>query len=392
MAVVYRELGAAAPARTGQGFWIVAQAAADIHVSGTSTPLTESFAIPLQPGWNMVANPFAFPVGAESISYPANSEYVLRSWDPSLGYAIRRTMEPARGYFLYLEGTDPDSLRIAPVAAASVRRADSRREARRDHDLASSWLPGFPAEADDGWCVRVEATSGGHADLENWFGQVAGASTGKDRSDLVEAPAAPGDYVRLSFVISSGQALTADFHGLGGDGEPGQGGTPGATWSLALDSNLYGQEAAVVFAVEKPLPVGWRLVAIDTASLAFTDLLAEPVLAVRAAAGSAPRQSWRVAAGPDAYIENIRRTVEFDFDRSAPGAILAYPRPNPFVSGGETEIALASPRRQAGLVRVYDVRGRLVRELYAGELARGWQRFLWNGRDGHGQPDRKSVV
>jgi hypothetical protein len=44
----------------------------------------------------------------------------------------------------------------------------------------------------------------------------------------------------------------------------------------------------------------------------------------------------------------------------------------------------ASPREQV-VVRIFDVRGGLVRELYAGQGTGDWQNLIWNGRADSGQ-------
>jgi flagellar hook assembly protein FlgD len=44
------------------------------------------------------------------------------------------------------------------------------------------------------------------------------------------------------------------------------------------------------------------------------------------------------------------------------------------------------PRRGSAGVRVYDVRGSLVRELARGEFAAGQHRLTWDGRSGAGAP------
>jgi flagellar hook assembly protein FlgD len=44
-----------------------------------------------------------------------------------------------------------------------------------------------------------------------------------------------------------------------------------------------------------------------------------------------------------------------------------------------------------GEVSVYNVRGQLVRRLFTGEIAHGWQRYLWDGRDDRGQTSAAGV-
>lgn len=62
-------------------------------------------------------------------------------------------------------------------------------------------------------------------------------------------------------------------------------------------------------------------------------------------------------------------------------AVAAYPNPfNP-----ETTIAVSLPQVADCSLKIYDLRGLLVRELFAGPVAAGIARFTWNGRDDRGQ-------
>jgi len=92
-------------------------------------------------------------------------------------------------------------------------------------------------------------------------------------------------------------------------------------------------------------------------------------------AGSA---TWSGAPAPT-------QTTVGTVDAGAPGvaAPAVYPaRPNPFVS--DTEIAFALPAAGRASLRVYDVRGRLVRVLVDGESPAGVRHVRWNGRDASG--------
>ena len=68
------------------------------------------------------------------------------------------------------------------------------------------------------------------------------------------------------------------------------------------------------------------------------------------------------------------------------GRRLGAAAPNPFRP--LTEVALDVPAFQTPAqvtVRVYDVAGRLARELYQGPLAGGTHHFRWDGRDAAGR-------
>lgn len=60
-----------------------------------------------------------------------------------------------------------------------------------------------------------------------------------------------------------------------------------------------------------------------------------------------------------------------------------FTAPNPF--NPQTKIELSLPAATTGNLRVYDIRGRLVAELYRGTLDKGMNVFTWDGRDGHGR-------
>lgn len=57
--------------------------------------------------------------------------------------------------------------------------------------------------------------------------------------------------------------------------------------------------------------------------------------------------------------------------------------PNPF--NPETNIELYLPTEISGTVKVFDIRGRLVVELYSGQFTAGQNSFVWQGRDDSGR-------
>jgi len=79
-------------------------------------------------------------------------------------------------------------------------------------------------------------------------------------------------------------------------------------------------------------------------------------------------------------------------DVAAPGiaAPAVFPAaPNPFVSG--TDIAYALPSATRASLRVYDVRGRLVRVLVDGTVPAGLHRARWDGRDATGRASSAGI-
>jgi hypothetical protein len=63
--------------------------------------------------------------------------------------------------------------------------------------------------------------------------------------------------------------------------------------------------------------------------------------------------------------------------------------PNPF--NPETTLELSLPKRAAVSVKVFDLRGMLVRTLFEGELAAGTKALKWDGRTNQGQTASSGV-
>jgi len=103
------------------------------------------------------------------------------------------------------------------------------------------------------------------------------------------------------------------------------------------------------------------------------------------------RQSMLVYGGLDGIYEDD--TYELLFDQvtavadapaeSAPAAMTLHAAyPNPFRSSAAIDFDVARPRE--GRIAVYDVHGRLVRELRRGLLPQGSSSIRWDGTDGRG--------
>ena len=71
------------------------------------------------------------------------------------------------------------------------------------------------------------------------------------------------------------------------------------------------------------------------------------------------------------------------------GLRLSRATPNPF--RGATTLAWALPQAADVSLAIYDVGGRLVRELQSGRFEAGQHEAVWNGLDAHGRPAAAGV-
>jgi hypothetical protein len=125
---VYPTLGGATPTVTqpGQGYWVKETSAQSFHTIGKAVP--SPFQIVLQPGWNLIGDPFTtsvttaslqvtlpIAVGASAANVPisfqtaVNDQIVVLpvwTWDPAQGQYVQATsVDPFKGYWLYVNST-----------------------------------------------------------------------------------------------------------------------------------------------------------------------------------------------------------------------------------------------------------------------------------------------
>lgn len=104
-----------APADTfhlGTGYWVDLSASATITSMGTVAPAGVPYSIALSPGWNMIGDPFASPVGVGTLTVEDSSAQAATSTTPlaiygySGGKYVEETasdsLEPYVGYWIYV--------------------------------------------------------------------------------------------------------------------------------------------------------------------------------------------------------------------------------------------------------------------------------------------------
>lgn len=353
----YNEPPFAEDPESGQGFWLISRDLTSINTSGFSTALDANFSIELQQGWNQIANPFAFPVDFDSVILPEHTEANLIGWDREAGsYRHNQTvLEPSRGYWIKHNGASTD-MEIPPIGSSSGLKSRTAST----HGMGSD---------ESGWSVHVEATAGGFGDTGNRFGMRPGATSEKDAIDFSDAPAPPSGHVSLSFLLGE-EILLTDYRSQDSNGE---------CWEMVLRSDQKDAPFEVTFRREGDLPAGWKVVAIDVASLLETDL--GEGAALRGLTSPNLDCIWHIAAGPPDYIDEIRGEIEGP--RLAQFA-LGTVSPNPFRVQSGTSFSLFIPHDAEVTLRVVGLSGQVVRNLLRGRLERGVHRIPWDGSNDGG--------
>ncbi len=334
-----------APLAPGVGFWLAAREGSGFDIEDArSVAATAPAILTLQPGWNQIGSPFAFPVawedvgGHEAVSPPA-------AWDGQEYALDQAVLQPWEGYFVENPTDGPVELAVPPTAAdpASLRRASATDAA--------------------GYRLRLRAESGDFRDTQNVLGFAEGAAPGRDRFDLAEPPP-PGDHVRLS-LMTDGVRLARSL-------QPDRG---GAAWEADVSSTpglVAGgpRTVAVTLQDEAARPAGYGLYVLDLdrgTALPLTGDRFEVTLTP-----SEPARRLRVIVGTEAFAETAAQGLPL----TPPGLALEPAHPNPF----RTSAAVAYRVPESGPVTldVLDLLGRRVAVLVDGVQDAGRHTAEWD--------------
>ena len=358
----YLEGSAAPDCDPGQGFWLITKNARTIHATGTNTPLQDSVELTLGAGFNQIANPYDFPINWNDVHPDYDVDNYLYAWNGTGYDSFSHTiLEPGQGYWVF-SNAKKKTLSFPPSPAGG--------------DKALPVLsPEILASSEEGWSFNAVLTAGELTDGNNRFGLRDGATADRDRFDFLDAPPPPGDHASLSLLMEDGRRLLSDYR------DPASG---GETWDLLLSSNMGGTEFRVDFQPDRELPAGWRLLAIDMIDLREVDLSEGGTLIGEIGSGDFAR-SWRLAAGDEAFLADARDETQTVFNQGITRFSLRPAYPNPFGGGNGTLVAFTVPRATTAALRVYDLRGRVVKTLFNGAVDQGMYKFDWRGRDDDGR-------
>ena len=360
----YSELGGAGSdslhqLAPGRAVWLRSRQPAPVTtdpVVGLSTPLSPA-AITLEWGWNQIGNPFTFPVEWEDVRIDgvpildAHVNGVVSLPRTDVGWIVFEdsradsTMKPFSGYWLknVSAGGEDVTLTVPPVSA-------TKRTSSRELTLPISWIIGIEASADElSQAVTMMASPIG--------------SEGLDAMDEELAPPAPGSTLRTFIPLLDDRGfrrLTADARP-----DPVEGGTPavwGLSWPVIIEVDE-GDETPRDIILDlyqrTRLPRDARVVLIDRWLDTSIDL--GDVLQYRT-----PLRPPTGREQPDIRFQVLVGTSEFvAAGGMLPGPPIAStlrpPGPNPLRTATLIRYDLAHSGGVA--IRVFDIGGRLVREL-----------------------------
>ncbi len=350
----------------GKGFWLITRNARTMAAgAGLSVTTAQNFIITLQPGWNQIGNPFAFPVNWSDVVKSSEVESKLVGYQGALneasGYDYTRSrLEPWEGYFVNNLGSAPAALEIPPHAATEPLP-------KRNSTLAAMNFQ------EDEWALQLSVASDYSFDKDNYLGCLASASEEWDRNDFSEAPFFD-KHVALYFphhdwAIFPGR-YTGDFRPIRSQGQ---------SWDFHVKTNVPNSKIKLELAEARNLPSHWNLTLLDERSHVAIDLLKQPSYTFLLGAEEAVR-TFRVLAGPLDYIGTHDQNLS-----SLPSEFELSPNyPNPF--NPETKIGYTLPAICHVRIIVFNAAGQQIRKLVDSMHNAGRYTVTWNGMNDADEP------
>lgn len=349
----------------GKAFWLVTREGTPFDVgSGRSVPASEPFALALAPGWNQIANPYAFPIDwARSMftADPGMREQIATpvAFDGDEYRYDETVLQPWNGYFVFNDSDDSTQIFLRPIEATPAISAGKNAAAttglRYQIQLSAS-MPDF-----------------GLIDTQNFIGFSEAETATYQR----EAPPLD-DHVRISIQSPEGR-LASHFRPIN---------DAGAYWDIELSStitnNMLQLQQRVVLSMRAlgSIPADFDVQVIDQTNgqvLPLSDSTWTFVLSE-----AQPVRLLRFVIGNQAFADEYLTAPA-----TAQPFALGAGYPNPF----SNSITLPYSLEASGYVQltVFDLLGRRVATLVDGEQAAGAYQVNWAGNPLSGPPVASGV-
>ncbi len=342
----------AARLKPGNAFWLITREGKGFTVgAGQSVNSAEPVSVTLQPGWNQIANPFAFPVdwnyvdAGDSIQFPIfydGTQYLFE----------RTVLEPWEGYFIFNQKSAPVSLFIPPIAPSSAAAKIGARLHFSDQEVVlkiAALIPGAKL-----------------MDSENYIGLREHAAAGLDALDFYDPPPI-GEHVRL-IIFQEGHEFAGNFKPLNEQGQQ---------WELQISSSRREQEAQIQLHEISPLPEGFQIYVLDKD-------LNEPIpmsnnsFAVKISK-KFPLRRLKILVGTQAFAEQNSDHISL-----VPIAFVLYQNyPNPFNPEAAIQYQISKP----GPVKleIFNLMGQKIRTLVDEKKNPGLYSVKWQGLNDAGR-------
>ena len=310
--------------------------------SSIAMPL-ENYTIKLEQGWNMVGNPFSFPVQYEKDSN-INDPITYGNSDKDGWSGSQTELQPWNGYAVY--ASVESDLVLIPF---------------QEQDSSAQRVANI-----DGWYLNLKAES------PNFFHHAAQIGRHEDASNgqgLYDTPQLPDINETISLLMdlngNSSFRYTKDIRDLD---------EFNGVWNLRLDGNSDERSMVLSGVLKGSIPEGLRIAIVDIQERKVSHEILNQGLAIK----KDPNLDYdlKLVAGDIDYVATMTEEIL----NNIPSVYsLSQNYPNPF--NPITKMNYALPKRSRVIISVYNVLGQEVTTLLNKEQDYGYHTVTWNGTD-----------
>ena len=310
--------------------------------SSTAMPL-ENYTIKLEQGWNMVGNPFSFPVQYEKDSN-IDDPITWESIGKKFGVAPQNELQPWNGYAVYASAES--DLVLIPF---------------QEQDSSAQRVANI-----DGWYLNLKAESPNFFHHASQIGRHENAYNGQD---LYDTPQLPDMNETISLLMdlngNSSFRYTKDIRDLD---------ELNGVWNLRLDGNSDERSMVLSGVLKGSIPEGLRIAIVDIQERKVSHEILNQGLTIK----KDPNLDYdlKLVAGDIDYVATMTEEIL----NNIPSVYsLSQNYPNPF--NPVTKMNYALPKRSRVIISVYNVLGQEVTTLLNKEQDYGYHTVTWNGTD-----------
>lgn len=352
----------------GKAFWLKQlfdEVGRQIVLDNGITAGSSGGRITLVPGWNLIGNPYTFPIDWNTqTDAPGNDDIKGPvKWDGGKYVGVGQTqgdntpfteLVPWDGYWVFNARSTDQLLTIDPLGIAG------------NGSIAKTRV--------SGWRIGIRVAAGRFEDSYNVVGAADGASIFEDAFDLPELPVI-GDYVSVYFDHEKEDGVivpySIDYRPVG---------ESGYEWDMSVQTNV-GEKNHLNFTHEG-LPSGYRVAILD---VSHNRLVEEDSYAFENRRETHPVR-FKIWAGSEAYVDVALQKFTVTLPRVFD---LKQNYPNPF--NPATTIRFDVAQSDLVQVTIYNLLGQEVATLVNGYLETGRYHTTWNGKDRFGRQAASGV-
>jgi len=313
-----------------------------------------NYRITLRPGWNMIGNPFAYPVqwnqvlNTASIQNPVVFNVRWKEYDLDPYDYTPTTLEPWRGYFVY--NRTPNLIVIQVPPFSTIPKTSRPTTLANDEFVLQ---------------IQAKAMASKLRSSRVCVGLLNAAEDGLDNEDYFEAPPI-GDCLQMS-IVDGKNLYAGNFKKIS---------SAGAAWDFSLSTT--GEKEKVEINLDGPatLPKGFKVFLLDRdreCTIPIQNGKADIDIE-----GIGKARQLRMIVGTEEYARQESQNIPLVPYKFA----LKQNYPNPF--NPETHIVYSLSQKSLVKLTIYNTLGQKVRTLFQGEQGAGAYPTTWNGTDDRG--------